>query len=227
MPYLLNPQEGFNVGLASPQLNGNLYFFAWFSLIASFVLWFQYLMSAYKVGGDEESRKNKNHSPLLWAGACFSSFVVMVAAVRLYMTDGVCDESDALCKRTKFAVSLGTVSAFVSMGHMAVGHMCTSMMDMILSVVMLILWAFGVSYITFGANAPGAMLGNLYFGTWISFVLVLQAAATGLRSMFFEDEDSGSVPATAGGEARSPDEEKGEKEGEKQDDTQTGEEIKA
>jgi nicotinamide riboside transporter PnuC len=186
-------------------------------------------MAAYKVGGDEESRKNKNHSPLLWAGACFASFVVMVAAVRIYMTEPVCDVNNALCKRTKFALSLGTIGAFVSMVHMAVGHMFPSMIDTVVSVVMLILWAFGVSYITFGAEAPGRNLGNLYFGTWISFVLVLQASATGLRAMFLGDEDEDAAPAAAaaGGEARSPDEEKGEKDVDKQDDTQTGEEIKA
>jgi hypothetical protein len=71
-----------------------------------------------------------------------------------------------------------------------------------MSVFLLILWAFGVSYITFGDKAPGEYIGNLFFGTWISFVLVLQATAANLRNMFFEEEDSGAPAGEAKDDAK-------------------------
>jgi hypothetical protein len=193
MPYLLTPTNNLAVtgdnwaayGITNP----NLYFFSWFSLVSAFVLWFQYIRAAYKVGGGDED--NKKFNPLLWAGVSFSSFVVLVSAVRIYMTDTVCDENNAYCKRTKFAVSLGAVSAFFSAFWMVLGHNATALIDAAFSVLVFILWAFGVSYITFGVESPGQFLGNLYFGTWLGFVLALQATAARLHAILFKEE----VPA--------------------------------
>jgi hypothetical protein len=42
--------------------------------------------------------------------------------------------------------------------------------DLIASGVFLIMWCFGVGFITFGGG-PGSTIGNLYFSTWISFIL--------------------------------------------------------
>lgn len=232
MPYLMTPsndlavsgEDGFAVVTAA-----NLYFFSWFSLITSFILWFQYLRSAYGVGGPVDGdAANKDFSPLLWGGVCAASFVAMLAAIRIKQGDLVCIENDAMCKRTKYALSLGVISAVLSAIWMGIGHKYSAKMDAGFSVLMLILWTFGVAYTTFGNSAPGAFLGNLYFSTWIAFVLVLSVTSTNLRRMFIKDDDdeaaSDAAAAPAGGEAG--DEEKGQQQKE-QEDTQTGEEIKA
>jgi hypothetical protein len=195
MPYLLTPTNNLAVSgddwTSYSILNSNLYFSSWLSLITAFVLWFQHLRVVHKVGsgGDDDDNK-RTYSPLVWAGVCFSSFVVLVAAIRIYMTDTVCDENDAYCLRTKFAISLGTVSAFFSAFWMVLGHNATAMFDAAFSVAMLIIWAFGVSYLTFGEveTAPGMFLGNLYFGTWIGLLLTLQATGERLHGMLFKEE---------------------------------------
>jgi hypothetical protein len=230
MPYLMTPSNGLAVE-GTDGFNrisaGNLYFFSWFSLINSFVLWFQYLRSAYGVGGAVDSDAvNKDFTPLVWGGVCAASFVAMMAAVRIKQGNLVCDENDALCKRTKFAISLGTISALLSAVWMVVGHKFAAKMDTGLSVLMLILWTFGVAYITFGNSAPGAFLGNLYFSTWISFVLVLSVSSANLRRTFIKDDEDEAASDAAAGGGVAGDEEKGQQQKE-QEDTQTGEEIKA
>lgn len=40
------------------------------------------------------------------------------------------------------------------------------------TLLQLVLWCFGVGYITFGTS-PGSTIGNLFFGTWISFILTV------------------------------------------------------
>jgi hypothetical protein len=231
MPYLMTPSNGLAV-VGTDGFNtvsaGNLYFFSWFSLINSFILWFQYLRSAYGVGGAVDSdAANKDFSPLVWGGVCAANFVAMLAAIRIYQGKLVCDGNDALCKRTKFAISLGTISAFVSAIWMFVGHKFAAKTDTGLSVLMLILWTFGVAYITFGSSAPGAFLGNLYFSTWISFVLVLSVSSANLRRMFVkDDEDEAATDAAAAAGGGGGDEEKGQQQKERED-TEIAEEIKA
>jgi hypothetical protein len=225
MPYLLTPANELAISgnPIMPSISAaNLYFFSWFSLMTSFVLWFQHLQINYKVGGDGS---NKNFCALLWAGVCLASFVAMMGAVRVYQSDFTCSDSDtsAHCKRTKFAIALGCISSFFSVVWVVMGHKAAAMIDTGFSVIMLIMWAFGVSYITFGNSAPGAFLGNLYFGTWASFILVLQAAVAGLREMFFKDEGDDNQE-TGTGNTPAQDEEKGDKPAE---DLQDVAEIKA
>jgi hypothetical protein len=231
MPYLMTPANGLAVsggdGFAVVSA-ANLYFFSWFSLINSFILWFQYLRSAYgDDGGVDSNAVNKDFTPLLWGGVCAASFVAMLAAIRIKQGELVCDENDARCKRTKYAISLGVISAVLSAIWMTIGHKYAAKMDTGFSVLMLILWTFGVAYTTFGNSAPGAFLGNLYFSTWIAFVLVLSVTSSNLRRMFVKDDDdeaASDAAAAPGGEVG--DEEKGQQQKE-QEDTQTAEEIKA
>jgi hypothetical protein len=229
MPYLMDPAndlavsggDGINIVSAA-----NLYFFSWFSLLTSFILWFQYLRSSYGVGGAVDSdAKNKDFAPLMWAGICAASFVAMLAAIRIYQGATTCDENDARCKRTKYAISLGVISAFISAIWMVVGQNFAATMDTALSVLMLILWTFGVAYITFGNSAPGAFLGNLYFSTWIAFVLVLTVSSANLRRMLVKGDDEAASDAAAASAGDAGDEEKGQQK--EQEDTQTAEEIKA
>jgi hypothetical protein len=59
----------------------------------------------------ESDAVNKDFTPLVWGGVCAASFVALLAAILIYQGKLVCDENDAFCKRTKFAISLGTISA--------------------------------------------------------------------------------------------------------------------
>ena len=73
----------------------------------------------------------------------------------------------------------------------------------LVGILLLASWACGVSYITFG-DGPGNELGNLYFATWISFILAMSIAATAGKLMLHDGAASGSTAAAAGGDDAEP-----------------------
>lgn len=213
MPYLMSAEDGLAINRAFGVNNANLYFFSWLSLITAFLLWIQYVRATFKLG---TSKRSSDFKPDMWAGLCMASFVVMVSAVRIYRDPVTCEGGGAFCTRTKFAVALGAVSAFLSAFWMVLGALVPAMLDALLSVVLLVAWIFGIIYITFGGTerAPGAEIGNLYFSTWISFVLTVVLTSAGVRGMLLNKGEAESTEI-------SPDEEQGK------DEDEAAEEIKA
>jgi hypothetical protein len=47
-----------------------------------------------------------------------------------------------------------------------------------MAMLMLVVWCFGVGYITFGDTSPGTNIGNLYFSTWASFCISVMLSAS-------------------------------------------------
>jgi len=76
-------------------------------------------------------------------------------------------------------------SAVVSLLWMLLGTCLKSVIiDGLLSLCFLVAWVFGVAFITFGgAKAPGAVVGNLYFFTWGSFVLAIFVTGSSIGRM--------------------------------------------
>ena len=100
----------------------------------------------------------------------------MATSVRLFTSRSCGDElegSTRYCKRTKFSISMGALS-FVGSAVLAylLSMGLSGFIEFIACTVLLFLWCFGVGFITFG-SAPGATIGNLYFATWISFIIVV------------------------------------------------------
>ena len=69
-------------------------------------------------------------------------------------------------------------------------QLLTALSDFVINTVFLILWCFGVSYITFGAS-PGSTIGNLYFSTWITFLLSVFSFAVSFREFVASRQQSG------------------------------------
>ena len=130
-----------------------------------------------------------------WFSLAAASLVVLFASVRIYKNDDVqCggptsefDQSDELagtefCKRTKLGISLGVLT-FVSSLAFSFGAALlpfAGLVELALTAVLLVMWVFGVGFITFGGDlSPGTHIGNLYFSTWISFGLVVSIIGTG------------------------------------------------
>lgn len=112
-----------------------------------------------------------------WYGLSASSLVVMGSAVRAFSTSD-CDQDLVgveikYCKRSKLAISMGVLGFFfAAIMTMLTRYGLTIRAEMIATTLQLILWCFAVGYITFGTS-PGSTIGNLFFGTWISFVLTV------------------------------------------------------
>lgn len=191
LPTVMNPRN--DIAVSSPNgvyvaavvTNANLYFFSWLSFGATI-----YLSSslAHELSGMPlQSLASK---AARWYGLTVSSLVVLGAAVRTYQAKdcgndrGGSADVVTFCRRTKFAVGLGVVG-FVSAGLMTYlvqrqAPPLTVAAETIFTTTLLILWGFGVSYITFG-QSPGSTIGNLYFGTWISFLLTVVLFAVCFR----------------------------------------------
>lgn len=157
LPYLMKPGNN----LATDEIGGitsaNLYFFSWGAFLASLLVFVGCLKNQFKVGQND---KNPQFAGGMWAGLCMASFVLFVSAVRIYQTVGCSDLGLAFCKRTKFAVALGVISAVLSLIWLFVGACLAPIFDMIMSTLLFIAWIFGISFITFGGDdrAPGSIV---------------------------------------------------------------------
>jgi len=56
----------------------------------------------------------------------------------------------------------------------------TNMIELGVSVVLGIMYIFGVAFITFG-NGSGVGIGNIYFSTWAGFVVSLMLASASFK----------------------------------------------
>ena len=48
---------------------------------------------------------------------------------------------------------------------------------------MLICWSCGVAFLTFGRESPASFLGNLYFSSWIGFLVSCALASGGINDI--------------------------------------------
>jgi hypothetical protein len=133
---------------------------------------------------------------MLWASLTFTAFVVLITSSRLYdewncdkkqgdlnlsfITSNPDDYSD-VCARVKYSVSVGVVSTAVPIlwilgSQFFKGGKYCSLMEMVLSWLLFIMWIFAITYTTFSSNAPAKGIGNLYFFTWASFVVTVYMA---------------------------------------------------
>lgn len=120
-----------------------------------------------------------------WYALIATSLVVLGSSVRVYQAFPCSADvmtKSPICKQTKFAISagvIGTLFAMVATVFLSRGTF-SHRSDWCSSTIMVLIWSFGLGYITFG-QGPGQNIGNLYFATWGSFILSLLLAAESLR----------------------------------------------
>lgn len=166
LPVIMNPGNAIAVA-GETVIDANLYFFSWLSFAS--VLYLSGSLAQDNVGIDVTKTPPK---AARWYGLCASSLVVMGASIRLFKQEDCNNGSQELCKRTKFAISAGTIGFFaaVVMTYLTSQGGLAIIIETAATMILLALWCFGVGYITFG-SAPGSQIGNLYFATWISFII--------------------------------------------------------
>lgn len=108
-----------------------------------------------------------------WFVLMACGLVAMGNGVRIFKA-GQCGTSlsGTFCRRTKFAIAVGVIGFFFSFLMIALARFVafSILIETGVSLLLLVLWCFGVGYITFGIS-PGHAIGNLYFASWISFVV--------------------------------------------------------
>lgn len=160
--------------------NGNLYYFSWAGFICSVTLLVSYLRSIYgvDVAGEIKSRSARLN---YWSALLCTSLVVLGSSTNTYTNDCITQsESLSFCKKTKFAISIGVIAAFLSL-YCVAAKIATSrapfLLEVAFSVLTFILYVFGVIFLT-SADSPGASIGNLYYFTWLSFMISLGLIAS-------------------------------------------------
>jgi hypothetical protein len=177
LPVIMNPSRQIAVVNESGEglviINANLYFFSWLSLAAILYLTGSLLQ---EMAGVDVTRTEPKSAR--WFGLCASSVVVLASAVQALNDTEECD-IDALsnseyCRRTRLGIGVGTVSFFIAAAvtFLSQRGQLRLMMELIVTTLLLAMWCFGVGYITFGST-PGATISNLYFASWISFILAV------------------------------------------------------
>lgn len=206
LPAIMNPDNNLAVdSYAGGVSNLNLYFFSWGAFLTSFMVFFSCLSNSLNtISGSSATEttesKEKRCTRSSWAVLLTLSFVVMVASARIYK-DINCDSDlgveedsnfDAVCDRTKFGVSLGTISACIGLVWLLVTKFMLkgpmgSKLDAFLVWFLFVMWTFGVILLTFDKDkSPGRELGNLYFFTWGGWAWNVIMAMTSLQNLLSE-----------------------------------------
>jgi hypothetical protein len=196
-------------GVLVTALEANIYFFSWASFVVALLLAGSFAREAVQV----QMPQNVPRRSLLWYGLCAASFVVMSTASRTFHNTGCKDASahdgvdpTAVCKRIKFGVALGVVSGVLALLMGSVSHLLHVLLECTAALAMMVLWCFGVGFITFGSKAPAANVGNFYFSTWASFIIALFLASDSLvesyRKLRGEDTTTTTKPAQPDAQSR-------------------------
>ena len=200
--------------------NANLYFFSWGTFFTSLFAFLHILQNVYEVGA---GKKNTKFTSMPWIVLMATSLIAMSSASRLWKQYDCQNLDLSYCRRLEYGFSLGAISGIVSFIWVLVGARCHILVDAGLGVLMLILWCFGVSYTTFGGEAPARNLGNLYFSSWISFVISCRLVAVSIPNMIeYRNQKAEGGDSGKAAEEGSPKEEEVKDEDKNKDEKEAG-----
>jgi hypothetical protein len=134
-------------------LNGNLYYFSWASFVTSISLLVSYLRSVFGVDL-LSAASNRGRRLDLWGGMLACSLVVMGSSANIFQIDCkpvIVQELEVYCTRCKFGISVGTIGSFfaiVVVGMKLVTAAAPFVFEGFLSLILAILNACGVAFIT-------------------------------------------------------------------------------
>ncbi|KAL3905542.1 MAG: hypothetical protein SGILL_009638, partial [Bacillariaceae sp.] len=203
LPAILDPDNSLAVSPENAILNANLFFFSYASLLFCILL----------LGSWFEQKNGDSASPtaLGWVLLVASSLVAMSSAIAVMRTDSCKKDSSSYCNRTRFAIYGGMASTIVSFVMVFLRGKAPIVCQGFIGLLLFIVWACGISYITFGSG-PGTILGSLYFSTWASFFIAINLTAT-CAQIFIHDNDIKIVSKNSqneGGEAAAAEDKKEE-----------------
>jgi len=177
---ITDPKHGLAVDTSGAVSNGNLYYFSWAGFVCGVTLLVNYLRAAFGVDvrGEIRSRAARLN---LWAALLATSMVVTGSAGNYFST--LCAGQKTItntCARTIFALTLGSVTIFLSLVVIIMKMVLSKVsltLESLFAAILVIAYIFGVGTTT-TAQGPGAALGNLYYFTWLSFLLSFMISAS-------------------------------------------------
>jgi len=181
LPIIMNPSNSIAVGYTQI-VNGNMYIASWVCFFSIFFVVGDLLSEVYGFNIVATVRPRLQDRNGKWYTLVATSVIVMGASIRVFESFE-CNldvmKSAPTCRDCKFAISaavIGTVIALFPPLSFLFLHVTLTTVELILSVVMVIIWSFGLGFITFG-QGPGHSIGNLFFATWATFILSCWIAA--------------------------------------------------
>ena len=216
LPTIMNPNTGIaiiGIGVETDIKNSNLYFFSWISFMC--VL---YILGHYsqEVTGREFSQEVSPKNAK-WGGLFATSIVLLASAAQIFIDAGCKDfKIEGYCGRTSYAISLGAIGMVFPaiIIFMTQKGKLNAMCENISTAIMLIIFVFGVGFITFG-NGPATRVSNLYFSTWIGFIITVLLSAQCFREFMIGRSEgaAGEEPQAAPAQAFPDVEQEGATEG--------------
>ena len=198
LPTIMNPSHLLamaGVGI----INSNLYFFSWISFICILFIFGDYLQETTK----HEFGKGVSPKSAKWAGLLAASVVVLASGSQIF-SDAPCSSAiisgSSGCQRTAYAISIGVLGMVFPAIALAMTHFgkMTLSVEISISVLLFILYIFGVGFVTFGTG-PATAVGNLYFSIWIGFSIAFFIVSDCVRE--YLDSSGGT---SAAGEEHAP-----------------------
>lgn len=169
------PDRGLAVDKDGAVFVGNMYYFAWAGLFNGIFILSSYIESTFGINVGQ-TMKARSSSFTYWSALLMSSMIVMGTAADVYNRNcdvAVEDKVQPFCKRSVLAVTVGTIGVLLSLVivimKISLGA-APFLMEVGLAVLLFLLYIFEVAYVT-DIQGPGSPLGNLYYFSWISFLL--------------------------------------------------------
>jgi len=182
---ITDPKHGVAVDQNGNVSNGNVYYFGWAGFVTSVTLFVSYMRTAFNVDieGEIQSRSARLN---LWSALIATSVVVMTSSAILYSTRCAVPNSQrgdyggTYCMRCLYGTIVGASALGLAIVMISL-KLCLSKMPLILETLaayaLAPAWVVGVAFIT-SNSGPGSGLGNLYYFTWLSFLLSFMLAAS-------------------------------------------------
>mmetsp|Transcript_28934 Transcript_28934/g.61122 ORF Transcript_28934/g.61122 Transcript_28934/m.61122 type:complete len:374 (+) Transcript_28934:72-1193(+) len=185
-----NPATGMAINASGGISFGNLYYSTWASFGCGIALLLSFLRTERGMDVTNEL-KSRGRRFRLWVILVITSLIVMGSSASSY--DVFCHAEvipKKYCRRSAFGVSAGCIGCVFSLVVVAIRLSCTKRengedgpnkfifaAECITSLVLLCFYCFAVAYLT-SEKGPGAPLGNLFYSTWISFILIFLVATS-------------------------------------------------
>ena len=194
IPVIMAPNHGLAVE-ENIIVDANLYFASWAAFSCAFYL--------FACIGRERARNLFSSLSKWWLCLVVSSIVAMTGAIRIFHNKQNCNENGReteQCNELRLGIALSVVSAAIAGTIVVFTHFdklpwrWTALTG---AVIVLILWSILVAYLTF-KDGPGSDVGNLFFATWISFILSLCLTVSHAQMAASDYKTTSSTPKKKG-----------------------------
>jgi hypothetical protein len=181
----------------------NLYYFTWASTVTAGLLMTSYVK-------DYLHLKEEDLITAIWVVLCKVCFIILAAGYHVWHSiSGACTMEEirsgavSFCSRTVVAILIAfsgmIVSASIAVIRVMIDAGCPSAkgrararVELVAASLMMILFAIGVATIT-GIGGPGQSVGDLFYGSWMAFLVSLGLFLACLEELYSDDQQSGFV----------------------------------